>query len=140
MAFLLFAILILTSGRAPAQRDCCQGDWWLRWDQGQRETYFFGYATGYSQGLTDGCKRGDALTNNETSSAFPFTKCLQENTPDFSKNEDYYVSSITEFYNGHPEVRDINPYEVLYLLGKGLSVSQIRNYPFIRHNPSGTKP
>lgn len=40
---LLVAIsLALLLGSRPgfAQRDCCQGDWWLKWTNDQRKIYF----------------------------------------------------------------------------------------------------
>ena len=127
------ATLLLISGAAPAQRDCCQGDWWLKWNPGQRETYFFGYAVGYSKGFMYGCQRGTEHWPVEASNNQPFNKCMEEER-DFSKGQDYFVNAVTEFYTGHPEVRDIEPYEVIDLLGKGLTVEQVRKYPFMRHS------
>lgn len=133
------AALMLTSGAAPAQRDCCQGDWWLKWSQGQRETYFFGYATGYSDGFMRGCERGTEHWPVAVKGQLPLDKCMAGRR-DFSKGQVYFVQAVTEFYKGHPEVRDISPYEVMDLLAKGLSVEQIRKYPFMRHQASPTNP
>jgi len=136
------AALMLASGATPAQRDCCEGDWWQKWNRGQRETYFYGYAAGYSHGFMYGCERGTEhwpveWMGNEND---PLVKCLAAEQRDFSKSEAYFLKGVTEFYKGHPEVRDINPYEVIDLLAKGLSVEEIRAYPFMRHNPTSANP
>lgn len=134
------SLALLVSARpVPAQRDCCQGDWWLKWNKDQRKTYFYGYAIGYSNGFLRGCERGSAGSAVKGTELQPrFDRCM-EHERDFSRGPDYFVEAVTSFYTGHPEVRDIYPYEVLDLLGKGLSVEQIRRYPFERHGISPSK-
>lgn len=141
LLLLPIALALLVSSRpAPAQRDCCQGNWWLKWDNDQRKMYFYGYAVGYTNGFLHGCERGSrrAPTTGKDLQ-LPFDRCM-EGQRDFSRGADYFVGEVTSFYQSHPEVRDIYPYEVLDLLGRGLTVQQIRSYPFMRHGASPSKP
>ena len=133
----LAAILAaLTVGAMPlaGQRDCCQGDWWLRWTRAQRETYVLGYTTGYYHGFRNGCSTGTKNWPVEVTSldSQPYDKCIKGQKT-FGAQTDQLVDSITEFYKRYSDVRDIVPYEVLDLLGEGLSIEQIHRYPSMRH-------
>jgi hypothetical protein len=132
-----FQIILLVALALPlsAQRLCCQGDWWLKWSQSTREAYVFAYSLGYSEGHADGCNQttkhlpaairteyGDAARN----------KCTDEGL-DFTKGSEYFANNITQFYKQYPKDKDIYIEEVLKLLAKGLTIEEIHNYPFPRH-------
>ena len=134
------AVVSLFSVRSlSGQRVCCQGDWWLKWNHDARETYVYGYTLGFSKGHLDGCKQGTKAWPHSPEAASPLQKCISTE-PDFSKGSDYFVKSITEFYERYPKDRDIYINEVLDQLGKGLTLEQIHNQPFMRHQPSDEKP
>ena len=116
--------MILTAAPLAAQRVCCQGDLWLKWNHGMRESYVWGYTEGYVKGHMDGCKQ---------------IQCSQEQV-DFSKGSDSLVKSVTDFYIRYPKDRDIYIDEILDLLGKGLTLEEIHNHPFWRHQPASPKP
>lgn len=126
---------VLLKFGAPPQRDCCLGDWWLKMSAAERRTYFLGYSTGYSEGFSHGCQRGTEHwpVTVEGYDNLPINRCMSDQR-DFSKGPSFFVKAVDEFYSGHPEVRDVYPSEVLNLLGKGLTVDEIRKYPFMRHD------
>lgn len=112
----------------------------MRWNAGQRETYVLGYTAGYLNGFMGGCKKG---TNNWPVEVhgyqnLPLNKCLN-GQPDFSQGPESLVDQVTQFYSRYPNDRDILPYEVIDLLGSGLSIEQINRYPFMRHRSTNTK-
>jgi len=115
---------------------------WLKWTHDEREGYTFGYALGYSKGYGGGCRQGtkdwpvEVKGNVED---FPLNKCISKEL-DFSKGSDFLVKAVTDFYTMYPEDRDIYIDEVLDGLGKGLSLKEIHNYPFPRHNTPTSKP
>src|SRR5271156_19957 len=87
---ILLAIVLVVRPLA-AQRQCCQGDLWLKFDQSSRERYVDGYTLGYSQGHEKGCE--DAARRHNSSA----DDCGIQ-TFDFSKDTDFYVQSLTTFY------------------------------------------
>jgi len=115
---------MLAASPLSAQRVCCQGDLWLKWNHSARESYVWGYTEGYTKGNMDSCKQG---------------QCSQQQV-DFSKGSDYLVRSITDFYTRYPKDRDIYIDEILDLLGKGLTLEEIHNHPFWRHKLPEPKP
>jgi hypothetical protein len=136
------SVWILAASPLLAQRVCCQGDLWLKWKHGARESYVWGFTEGYTKGQMDGCEqgrkysRGDIKSSHEDASEH---SCPKEEH-DFSKGSDYLVRAITDFYTRYPEDRDIYIDEILDLLGKGQTLEQIHNHPFWRHKPPQPKP
>jgi hypothetical protein len=120
----VLAVWMLAASPLSAQRVCCQGDLWLKWNHSVRESYVWGYTEGYTKGNMDGCKQG---------------QCSQQQV-DFSKGSDYLVRSITDFYTRYPKDRDIYIDEILDLLGKGLTLEEIHHHPFWRHKLPEPKP
>jgi hypothetical protein len=114
-----------------AQRYCCEGDDWLRWNQPRRDAYVSGYILGYYRGYELGCEHG---LENGARSATPSS----ENSPggicsdkgfDFSKGSDYFSKEVTAFYRQYPENRDLLIDELLDQLGKGDSTKAIHDHP-----------
>ncbi len=138
---IILAVRILAASPLSAQRVCCQGDLWLKWKHSVRESYVWGYTEGYTKGNMDGCKQARKDSPSEIKSAHENEaghECSQQQ-PDFSKGSDYLVKSVTDFYIRYPKDRDIYIDEILDLLGKGLTLEQIHNYPFWRHHPPDKK-
>jgi len=69
----------------------------------------------------------------------PVNQCRHQG-PDFSKNTDYFVKTITDFYKRYPEDREIDIGEVLEQLGRGLTLEEVHNHPFPRHQGPSAKP
>ena len=118
-----------------SQRACCQGDWWLRWNHDSRETYVYGYTLGFSKGHLDGCEQAVkmfAAAPGTPGDKSPLQKCISSE-PDFSKGSDYFVRSVTEFYERYPEDRDLYLNELIDHFAAGQSLEQIHKYPFWRH-------
>ncbi len=102
----------------------------------------FGYVVGYSTGRWDGCAEVDKYSTRQANPADendPTRQCRHEG-PDFSKNTDYFVKAITDFYNRYPEDREIDIGEVLEQLGRGLTLEEVHNHPFPRHQAPSAKP
>ena len=141
-ALLVAPVLLFSAHRLSGQRVCCQGDWWLKWDHDARESYVYGYTLGFSKGHLDGCEQGTkswAGTPEPGTENSPLQRCIHTEL-DFSRGSDYFVKSITEFYERHPEDRDIYINEDLEHLAKGLTIEEIHKYPFWRHHPPDKKP
>jgi hypothetical protein len=59
LAFLaLVAIWCGGARTAAAERNCCEGDMWLKWSQQTREAYIRGFLEGYTGGYGGGCENG----------------------------------------------------------------------------------
>lgn len=139
---LSLTVLMLGPNQSPAQRVCCQGDWWLKWSHEARETYVLGYMLGYSKGHADVCQQGTEdlpIPSQDGIENEPLHRCSEKEI-DFSKGSDYFVKAISDFYTQYPDDRDIYPYEVLEQLGKGLTNEEIHRHPFWRHHPPNNKP
>jgi hypothetical protein len=124
------------------QRVCCEGDRWLEWNTDARESYVFGFTLGYSKGQQDGCRQGTSEWPTPPKPGIendPGRKCTQQEI-DFSRGSDYFTKKITEFYSRYREDRDIYPFEVLEQLGRGLTVEEIHQHPFLRHHSAGGPP
>jgi hypothetical protein len=103
------------------QRAWLQGDMWLKWSHDARESYVLGYFEGST---------ADHTQSHEQNSS---PQVLEVDTAQM-------VKSITDFYTRYPEDRDIYIREVIEQLRKGLTLEQIHNYPFWRHQAPKAKP
>jgi hypothetical protein len=65
--------------------------------------------------------------------------CLHPNPQGLEVDTSQTVKSITDFYTRYPEDRDIYIREVIEQLRKGLTLEQIHNYPFWRHQAPKAK-
>lgn len=138
LACFAVALSIIVAEPVSGQRECCEGDRWLKWKPAARETFVFGYALGYGEGHSNGCFQGTKGWPDRAKLDYendPRRKCLEQQL-DFSKGTDYFVKAITDFYTRYPGDRDIYINEVLEQLGKGLTLEQIHGYPFVRHSPT----
>jgi hypothetical protein len=135
---LFVVFLCLGSPRLVAQRECCEGNRWLKWSESRREAFVDGFLIGYQNGYVGGCVNGTANVPPEAkpgTEAGAITKCGDE-MPDFSSGTIKLVRAVTDFYQQYPGDRDIYIHEILEQLGKGLTLEQIHNHPFMRHHTS----
>jgi hypothetical protein len=134
--FAFLAMLGMWCGGAPtaaAERNCCEGDMWLKWSQQTRDAFIRGFLFGYTGGYLSGCENGTSQAPTRPQEpgfeSFPINKCLEERL-DFSKNQNL-SQDVTKFYKSYPENRILFIQEVLELIGKGWSLEEIhRNPPF----------
>jgi hypothetical protein len=138
---LLLITVILVPTILGAQRPCCEGDWWLKWTKAQRESYVWGYMTGFSHAYPEGCLEAlralPARPSPEVVEAAKDQCYLHQ--PDFSKGTTYWVKEVTDFYKTYAQDRDIYISEVLEQLGNGLTLEQIHKYPFMRRRVPTSK-
>jgi len=143
------AILILFLGLAPsltwAQRECCEGDSWLKWSHERRDAYIVGYIQGYYGGYTHGCEEGTKHVPAEQSGVdnFPVNQCIDQKF-DYTKGIDL-SKDITTFYQRYPENRNLLIEELLEEIGKGKSLEDIHSnppFPTVKSskNPPKAKP
>ena len=76
--------IVLEVRPVAAQRQCCQGDLWLKFDHSSRERYVDGYLLGYSRGHEKGCEDSAKRHNSSADDCGiqPF---------DLSKDTQFYV-------------------------------------------------
>ncbi len=129
-------IVILMSSMLWGQRPCCEGNLWLKWTKDRRESYVWGYMTGYSHAFWKGCRLAIQARPKGTAAEEANSAC-RAHEPDFSKGTDYWAKQVTDFYKTFPEDRDIYIDEVLEQLGNGQSLEQIHTHPFMRHSSPG---
>jgi hypothetical protein len=138
--FVTVIFLIFLASPLTGQRVCCEGDMWLRWNLHERQIFVAAYTLGYQTGIENGCEIGASswpVQPGHDLEGDRHRKCLA--TVDFSKPSEDYVNLITGFYKRYPGDRDIYPQEVLEQIGKGLTIEQIHNHPFMRHvSPAGS--
>lgn len=136
---IVFVLFVMVPATLVGQRVCCEGDMWLKWNDTHRKAFVDGYAEGYLDGFREGCQKDTADLRQEIkpgTDAKPQISCVNEG-PDFSKGGLYLVKAVTDFYKRYPSDRDIYITEVLEQLGKGLTIEQIHNHPFMRHKSAG---
>ena len=139
---LVFVVLLLPQGESSGQRLCCQGDDWLHSNRVKREILVSSYMRGYLDGLEAGCKTGIPNSSGNSESTYEterLRKCWME-TVNYSAGTTHFISEITTFYERYPQDRDIAPEEILEKLGRGLTLSDIHDYPFPRHKRSDKDP
>ena len=119
--WLVLGVSILAGSPLLGQRAWHQGDMWLKWSHEARESYVLGYLEG---SMTDHEQAGE----HGTGAQLPVTDTGQ------------MVKSLTEFYTRYPRDRDIYIREVIEQLRKGLTLEQVHNYPFWRHEAPKAKP
>jgi hypothetical protein len=131
-AVALIGLLGLVPTAALAERTCCEGDAWLKWNQNRREAYVRGYIIGYTDGFVRACEEAASFAPRPTRPGFdnfPVNKCLDRKW-NFSKGIDL-SKDITAFYKRYPENRNLFFEEILEQLGQGKSLEYIhRNPPF----------
>ena len=113
-----------------AQRECCEGESWLRWSPERCDAYVSGYIQGYYGGFIDGCEQGTKHVSGPAEPGvenFPVNKCIDQKW-DFTKGIDL-SRDITTFYKRYPENRNLLIKEILEELGKGRSLEDIHNHP-----------
>lgn len=128
VALVMFSCLVSIS--MWGQRDCCEGESWLKWTQEHRDAYVAGYVEGYYGGYLHGCQEGTRHASAPIQAGldnFPLNKCLDRKW-DFSKGIDL-SRAVTAFYKRYPENRNLLIKEVLEELGKGRSIEDIHQHP-----------
>ena len=131
----VIAVCTFTANPTSGQRECCEGEIWLKWNRSQRKGFVDGYAFGFTEGYAGGCREGTRGWPGKIAPGYendPLFKCSQL-APDFSKGTDFLEKSVTDFYLRYPQDRAIYITEVLYHVGKGLTLEEIHNFPFPRH-------
>jgi hypothetical protein len=130
--------LSLIASLAWAQRNCCEGESWLKWSPEHRNDYVRGYIRGYYGGYFHGCQEGTKYSSGDVESRAgksPVDECLDKKL-DFTKGTEL-SKEITRFYIRYPEHRILLINEILEELGKGRSIEDIHNHPpFPAHNSS----
>lgn len=118
---IVIAALVFSAKPLLGQRAWHQGNMWLKWSHEARESYVLGFFEGST---------ADHGQSREQSS----------NPQGLEVDTSQTVKSITDFYTRYPEDRDIYIREVIEQLRKGLTLEQIHNYPFWRHQSPKAKP
>lgn len=121
------------------QRGWPGGNNWRAWSKDAKEKYIWGYMSGSGDAYDAACRQIDLEWAGKAEPGYensPLNKCLKGQL-DFSKGSDYFLKSLTEFYEAHPEDRDISIGEVLDLLGKGFTVNELHKHSFQGHKPTG---
>jgi hypothetical protein len=111
------ATCTLTGIPSFGQRGWRQGEMWLKWRHDARSAYVLGYAFGF--------------TTNHGAACNQDSKGL---VPDVI-NTEHFVKLVTDFYTRYPEDRNLDISEVIEQLWKGLTIEEVHNHPFERHNP-----
>lgn len=114
---IVLAVSVFSAKPLLGQRAWHQGDTWLKWSQAARESYVLGFL------------EGSTADHEQSRGQSSDPQILEVNTSQM-------VKSITDFYRRYPEDRDIYIREVIEQLRKGLTLEQIHNYPFWRHQAS----
>lgn len=132
----VFAVVFLSliAPLARAQRNCCEGESWLKWSTEHRNDYVRGYIRGYYGGYFQGCQEGTKYSSaTGQSEKSPVDNCLDRKL-DFTKGIEL-SNEITRFYIRYPENRILLINEILEELGKGRLIEDIHNHPpFPAHN------
>ena len=96
-----------------------EGANWLSWDQGVRIGFVRGYLAGLHTGYRDGCFGSGtdkpASTNAKSALDSQFGNCLDKALR-FSKEPEYYESTVTKFYETYQSDLGLPLVEVLRLL------------------------
>jgi len=130
----LLIALILLPTTVVGQRACCEGNWWLKWNKDQRESYVWGFMTGFSHAYLEGCRVALKALPPGTSPEIAETAMNQcyRTQADFSSGTTHWAQEVTDFYNKYPRDRDVYISEVLEQLRNGSTLDQIHKYPFMR--------
>jgi len=128
----VIGVLLVAPQPSIGKRIYNMGDQWLQWNNTQRQIFVGGYVSGYADGLDRGCEEG---SKDSSSQPERLRKC-EDQTNYLSKDSQYYVESVTEFYMKYPKDHVVSPEEILGQFGRGLTLEQINHYPFLRR----TKP
>jgi hypothetical protein len=129
--FVFITLLILCTPAIWAQRQCCEGDTWIKWTEEHREDYVRGYILGRAEGYSDACCRvadywpSPVVLSDKNN---PITRCLKK-MPDFSRGPSYFAEQVTQLYTIHPEDRILLTTEILEALGHGKSIQDIHEHP-----------
>ena len=119
-------LMLLVGGMATASEGPHAGQQWLAWTPAERNIFVQGFIEGYWKGSQSTCRLADDLFElgkphrlGQTPSGRcearleQFTKIKNANSgPDFSA----YTTVITEFYEKHPEYRNIPTGYLLFSL------------------------
>ena len=134
-------LLLCLSAPLFGERVCCEGEQWLRWSDDIRQTYVLAFTLGYSKGYVQGCDLGTRGMPPDSKPGIgndPRQHCLHTGL-DFSKGTDFFVKSITEFYERFPTDRDIYVEELIQCFASGLSVEEAHHHKFPSRDKTSPK-
>jgi hypothetical protein len=134
-------VTVCIASPLSGQRMCCEGDMWLKWSELEKDLFVNGYVAGYVSGLGSGCRTGIGTSSDQKGieNERRIDTCSRD-VADFYKGTPYLSKRITEFYIRYPEDRELDPNEILDLVGRGLTPEQIHHHPFPRHTEPLSKP
>jgi hypothetical protein len=132
----ILIIVILSSGTSIAANAIAEGEQWLKWSDETKLEYVSAYVVGFDSGVFQACKQAEKMWQS-TSTDLPGKKCRQE-MPGHTKQIEYYVSTITDFYHSYPEDRYVTIRTLLDGLSdaRNLTIQQMHQY----YGPSSKKP
>src|SRR5215469_13986457 len=111
----LLITMILVPTILGGQRACCEGNRWLNWSKDQRESYVWGFMTGFTHAYLEGCREGlKALPTGKSPQVVEVAQdqCYLHQA-DFSKGTTYWAQEVTDFYKAYPQDRDVYISEVM---------------------------
>lgn len=124
-------LLAVTPNLSMAQRECCEGNDWLKWNQDRQNSYVRGFIEGYYSGYLHACEEGTrklSAAAGVKAEEKPATDYCLERKSAFSKGI-ALSKDVTRFYKRYPENRDLLINELLEDFGKGKSIEDIHAHP-----------
>ena len=95
--------------RFPASRTTLQGEVWLSWQFPVREWFVEAAIVGYEAGYKEGCANGTRSKKSSKAIICPKSSLYHGKAFDYS-------TQMTDFYNQHPEDRDLPLAYLIHML------------------------
>ena len=129
-------IVIFSSVTSFAANAVAEGEQWLKWSDETKLVYVSAYIIGFDNGVFQACKQAEKMWQPK-STELPGRKCRQQ-IPGHTKQLEYYVSVVTDYYHSYPNDRYVTVRTLLDGLSdaRNLTIQQIHQY----YGPSSTKP
>ena len=128
----MLALFVFLPLPLAGQRASCEGAMWLKWNRGRRESFLRGYVIAYGSAYWVGCREAVKALPPGPSHEAAFDAC-ELHQPDLSQGTSWFSHKITAFYQCYPGDRDLYIPEVFDQLENGLTIEQIHEHPFLRH-------
>jgi hypothetical protein len=135
----MLALFVLLTLPLAGQRICCEGAMWLQWNMGRRESFLRGYVIAYGSANWVGCREAVKALPPGPNKDAAFDAC-ELHQPHLSRGTPYFSHEITAFYQCYPGDRDLYIQEVFDQLEHGLTIEQIHEHPFLRHQTGAPGP
>ena len=122
-------VLVFDTGGVLAAGPSETGDNWIRWSNETRTAYVSGYLWGRARGFRDGCEAGQKAYSTGKSRGLPGEKCIPKH-PNYSRNLEDYVGSISNYYSAYPTDGYVPIFRVLEGLSdtQKLTIAQMHEY------------